>query len=53
MPKTDGAVAHAVLNVLVAINVPDVTTEATGDEGRCGLRVLVITFGVRVTSPGD
>ena len=47
----DGAQAHAVLEELVAVDVPDAAAAPALDERRHALRVLVIALGVGMRSP--
>ena len=49
MPEGDGAQPGAVLDVLVAVDIPDVSTAARVDEGRQSGGVLVMSLCVRVS----
>jgi hypothetical protein len=52
VPERHGAKTHAVLDVLVFVQIPDVASLTAPDEGRRGLRILIVAFGVRVRASG-
>ena len=53
MPEGDGTQAHPVLNELVAVDIPDMTTFPFDDKARGQNRILIIPFRIRVRTPGD
>ena len=53
MPQANSTVAHAVLDELVAVDIPDAAAGAVGDEAGCAHGILVVTLGVGMTSARD
>ena len=53
MAERDRAQAHAVLDELVAVDVPDVAALAARDEARRELGVLVVALRVGVAAAGN
>src|SRR5262249_44813564 len=40
--ERDGTKTHAVLNILIAVEIPDVTAFAARNESRCKVRILIV-----------
>ena len=53
VPQGDRPQAHAVFDVLAPVDIPYATAGAARQDWRQRLRVLVVAFGVGVSSPGN